>query len=102
VEQDFWLRKAEELSWAVRQLRHEVRVSIGQRSAGEASARDEDRGAGRLGRPGSEESAVAKLNIQITSGQLGSYQAAARRADLRVEEWAALVLAQAAHHQVVK
>jgi hypothetical protein len=102
VEQDFWLRKAEELSWAVRQLRHEVRASIRERSAGEASARDEDRGAGQLGRPGSEEPAAAKLNIQITSGQLESYQDAARRADLSVEEWAALVLAHAAHHQVVK
>jgi hypothetical protein len=100
VEQDFWLRKAEELCWPVRQLRHEVRASIRERSAGEGMARDEDHGAGQLRPPGSEEH--AKLHIQITRWQLESYQDAANRADLTVEEWAVLALAHAARHQLVK
>jgi hypothetical protein len=36
AEQDFWLRKAEELSWSVKQLRRQVRASHDERAAHDA------------------------------------------------------------------
>ncbi len=100
AEQDFWLRKAEELSWPVRQLRQEVRASIRERHAGKTSARGEDGGAGQAPPARSEERAVARLQIRVPRWQLESCQDAARRAGLIVEEWAVLVLADAARHQL--
>ncbi len=100
AEQDFWLRKAEELSWPVRQLRREVRASIRERSAGEGSAQLDGRDAGQPPLAGSEERATANLTIQVTSWQLQSCQHAARRAGLSVEQWAALALARATRHHL--
>jgi hypothetical protein len=68
AEQDFWLRKAEELSWPVRQLRQEVRASIRERHAGKTSARGEDGGAGQAPPARSEERAVARLQIRVPGG----------------------------------
>jgi predicted HicB family RNase H-like nuclease len=85
AEQDFWLRKAEELAWSVKQLRHEVRASLKERSV---------RGGGQM-QPGSGNSTV-RLSIHVSSGQLEHCRAAAQRAGLSVDEWVVLALEQAA------
>jgi predicted HicB family RNase H-like nuclease len=89
AEQDFWLRKAEELAWSVKQLRSEVRASLKERSV-----KDD----GRI-QPGSNERSghsTIRLSIHVSSGQLEHCRAAAQRAGLSVDEWVVLALEQAA------
>ncbi|MGD0601980.1 MAG: LmbU family transcriptional regulator [Streptosporangiaceae bacterium] len=92
AEQDFWLRKAEELGWSVKRLRNEVRTSHKERSLDrdDEQRTDSDRAEREL--------LVASVEIQITSDQLGRCQAAAERVGLSIEEWAASVLDKAARY----
>lgn len=83
-EQDFWLRKAEELAWSVKRLRREVRLSLRECSA------DDD-----LGESQPFESTVM-LKVPIPADHLEACQAAASRVGLKVDEWAGQVLTQAA------
>jgi hypothetical protein len=89
-EQDFWLRKAEELGWSVKRLRHEVRTSLKERLL------DQDHGFQKVPDRNEREWLTASLEIHITSDQLERCQAAAERVGLSMEEWAASVLDQAA------
>lgn len=91
-EQDFWLRKAEELGWSVKRLRREVRTSLKERSVSE----DHDERA--PDRDEREWLAAARLEIHITSDQLERCLAAAERVGLSMEEWVASVLEQAARY----
>jgi hypothetical protein len=100
AEQDYWLRKAEELSWPVRQLRQQVRASLSERSPDEDGARDGDRGGRQPRSPDSGQRAIVRLHIQVARWQLESCQAAARKAGLPMEEWAVLILDHAARHQL--
>jgi hypothetical protein len=90
AEQGFWLRKAEELAWSVKQLRYEVRASLEERSVKDDCHIQ----------PGSDERrsrpSMIRLSIQISSDQLEDCRAAAQRAGLSVDEWVALALEQAA------
>jgi len=83
-EQDFWLRKAEEFRWSVKQLRQEVRASLRERTADSAGA-DE-----------SLETELVKLNIRICPDQFETCQTAAARAGLDIEEWVVMALTKAA------
>jgi hypothetical protein len=97
VEQDFWLRKAEELGWPVKRLRHEVRRSLSERSVSDDSSR---RGASHGELPGRDESSNVMLQIHLTSEQMQACQAAADRAHLTMQEWAVVVLGEAARHEL--
>jgi ADP-ribose pyrophosphatase YjhB (NUDIX family) len=91
AEQDFWLRKAQELGWPVKQLRSQVRRSLSER------------GAGRSGRPEAVSDAEhdhpgrtgARLTLELTPEQFEGFRAAAGKVDLPVERWALVTLDQA-------
>jgi hypothetical protein len=88
-EQDYWLNKAEEFSWSVKQLRREVRASLKERSDGtdERTADAADGGYQRLYK--------VRLEIGLSPGQLETCQAAADRARLSLEAWMSLALEHA-------
>lgn len=88
-EQDYWLRKAEELGWSCKQLRRELRVSLMERA---------DAGRGELESEAGEEQLKPRssLKVKFSSVQLKTFQAAAEKAGLSLDEWAVLVLEQAA------
>jgi hypothetical protein len=98
AEQDFWLRKAEELGWSVKQLRREVRTSLGERSADEGPAGNYgDRGqADRPGPLGRAADSRVCLTIELTAEQWEAFQALAAGAGLSMDAWAVAALDQAA------
>jgi hypothetical protein len=89
------LRKAEELGWSVKQLRHELRASMKERCV-----KDD-----RQIQPGSDErrfrQSTIRLSIRVSPNQLEDCRAAARRAGLCVDEWVVLALVQAARRALV-
>jgi hypothetical protein len=91
-EQDFWLRKAEELDWSVKRLRQEVRTSLKERSG------DADHAHPKALRSSEREWPMTSLEIRIPSDQFERCQAAAERAGLTMAAWAASVLEQAARY----
>lgn len=91
-EQDYWLRKAEEHRWPVRQLRHYVRASQAERSP-----RKHDPGESESG---GRDWVVLRLQLRISPGQLQTCQAAADKASLSIEAWTVLALEQAARHEL--
>jgi hypothetical protein len=100
VEQEYWLRKAEELSWSVRQLRREVRGSLSERSARDCDSQPGVRHAelqsGEL--PDRAQPTLVSLQIQLTPEDLQACRAAAGRAHLSTQDWAVLALGEAALH----
>jgi hypothetical protein len=88
-EQDFWLRKAEEHRWPVKQLRRQVRASLAERSA--------DRADPGLGQP---DWVTLRLQVRISAGQLKSCQEAANQASLTIEDWMVQALEHAVLHQL--
>jgi hypothetical protein len=96
AEQDYWLRKAEELSWSRNKLRGEVRASLKEREKGLSVCPESDE---REQRPAQARAqvAVADLTIKVTPAQLEACESAATRAGLSVDAWAALALEAAAH-----
>lgn len=88
-EQDFWLRKAQELGWPVKRLRREVRSSLEERASEDA---DTDSAAGQ----GQEIDDKITLRVQIPVEHLEACRAAACRLGLNVDDWASQVLMQAA------
>jgi hypothetical protein len=103
-EQDYWLRKAEELGWSRRQLRAEVRASVRQRSeAGQEQSEPTPTEAqptpsiATASSPGTDiGSADGGLQLPITSGQVELWQAAAAQAQLSLTDWAVHQLDSAA------
>ncbi|NUP64372.1 MAG: LmbU family transcriptional regulator [Nonomuraea sp.] len=95
AEQDFWLRKAEELGWSRNHLRSEVRSSLRERAA-DALAEPPPEAADALAEPppeaaGGPEPAdpeSKRLELAPTSAQLEQWNAAARSAGREVEAWA--------------
>lgn len=95
AEQDYWLRKAEEHGWPVKRLRREVRGSMSERSAGHPSIQS---GSTQPDLPSPTQPSLARLQIHLTPEQLQACRAAADRAHLTTQDWAALALYQAARH----
>jgi hypothetical protein len=105
-EQDFWLRKAEELGWSVKQLRQEVRASLREREGGGAidhqadESRQEDESFPGDQRLASSDGGVGpglvKLNIRICPDQLETCKTAAEKAGLDMEAWVVMALTKAA------
>ena len=84
-EQDFWLRKAEELSWSRNRLRQEVRASLAERT----TADDPEAARASLGGP---DAVGARIQVRLSPEQLESCQTAAGRLGRSIEEWAAFAL----------
>jgi hypothetical protein len=120
-EQDFWLRKAEELSWSRNRLRQEVRGSLAERttaddsdaaraSLGESQAGDTRDGGGTGDNaaspftgtaPSFQPDAVgARIQVRLSPEQLESCQTAAGRLGRSIEEWAAFALDRAAREEL--
>jgi hypothetical protein len=121
-EQDFWLRKARELSWSRNYLRREVRASRAQRAIPDArTAIRSDSGSGQAGpenkslkddrapdqpvnseiRRGAQPAAVGvRIQVKLSPGQLESCRVAAGEFGHGIEEWAAFALEQAALEQL--
>jgi hypothetical protein len=98
-EQDFWLRKAEELGWSVKQLRQEVRASLREREAGGDVCLDDvclDDVPGEDPDDDHREPGLVKLNICICPDQFETCQTAAAKAGLDIEEWVVRALTKAA------
>jgi hypothetical protein len=89
-EQDFWLRKAEEQRWPVKELRRQVRASLVERSGDQHSKDGQD----------ALDWVILRLRIRISPGQLEICQAAADNAGLTIEEWTVLALEHAARNEV--
>jgi hypothetical protein len=96
AEQDYWLRKTQELGWSVKKLRNQVRTSLSERSAGEGGQADKDPGGSQGAQLTPAKRNSARLDIHIKPGQLEAYQAAADEVGFSLEEWAVLTLDQAA------
>jgi hypothetical protein len=99
AEQDFWLRKAEELGWSVKQLRRQVRASISERSADDQQL-GIDSSEGHEERPDRAQRSRGRLTIPVTLELLDNCHAAASKANLPVGEWAILVLDQGARREL--
>lgn len=108
-EQDYWLRKAEELSWSKNKLRGEVRSSLHARQCGaerpdsESSAEVESTDPAASGDSPAPISAEASsmsdaqlLRLRLSSGDLAEFEEAAKKESQTVESWAAEVLRRAA------
>lgn len=101
-EQDFWLRKAEDLEWSRNRLRREVRASLRERSQigepGQPSlAPREDDPKASLSRAGRAEH---RIQIYISPEQLEVCRNAAARLGLSIEVWAIQALDQVARYEL--
>lgn len=91
-EQDYWLSKAETLSWSRNRLRSEVRASLNQRHAkdgDELPASDTESGGGAVtdGKPPNATD-QAELRVELSTSDGDLWTAAANRAGLSVAAWA--------------
>jgi hypothetical protein len=100
-EQDFWLRKVQELGWSVKQLRQQVHTSRSEHSdpVGEALPSDAGPGHGQGDQAIRKQRSTAQLSVHVTMEQLQSYEAAASTAEFALEEWAVLALDEAARRE---
>jgi hypothetical protein len=94
AEQDFWLRKAEENKWPVKQLRRQIRTSLSVRSAGN------DMQPLKGSRTRSPRLAQPRLLIRPAPSQLDNWRAAAAHAGLSVDAWAAAALDRTAQYEL--
>ena len=93
-EQDFWLRKAEELRWSTLRLRHQVRASLAQRGQGPPGV--EPPSQARRSLTGHREGRHVTVQVTLTPRQLEACERAARTQGLTLHTWAAQTLEQAA------
>lgn len=91
-EQDFWLRKAEEHRWPVKQLRQQVRASLAARSADERDEAEPGSGA--------QDRVILNLQICLSPRQLDDCQTAASNADMSIEAWTVIALEDAVRRQL--
>jgi hypothetical protein len=87
AEQDFWLRKADELAWSCKQLRAEVRASLRERADGE----EDDAVAADASRR-----EQLRLHLRLSADLMEVCRSAADKAGLSIDAWAALALERAA------
>jgi hypothetical protein len=92
-EQDYWLRKAEELGWSTTRLRREVRASLAERRPEPLGVEPGPaHGPGRcLG-----EGRQLTVRVTLTPVQLALCEQAARSHGITFHQWAARALEQAA------
>ncbi|MFE5604784.1 LmbU family transcriptional regulator [Streptomyces coelicoflavus] len=105
-EQDYWLRKAEQLKWSRNELRRELRAGLAAQSAdpaeipadGDGDGDGDERTASRPAGPAAAAADPRKLTtltIELSADQLEHYSKAAAAHGLPVGEWVTRVLASA-------
>jgi hypothetical protein len=108
-EQEYWLRKAQELQWSRNQIRHEVRQSLRERSQcaetgppgdprrpADADADTDTEPGPALGPRAIEAPREITIRMTVTSSQLEAFRQAADQDGCSIEDWARLILEQAA------
>lgn len=93
-EQDYWLRKAEQLGWSRNKMRHEVRASHRERNGDLPGEQDPPAPSAEAGSQIGPE--ILSIVIQVTPEQLRLYQQTARQYGHSVQAWASLILDSAA------
>jgi hypothetical protein len=106
AEQEYWLSKAEELSWSRNQLRREVRASLRERERAFASGEEVEscqpgeEETGDRATAGAETKTIDSLGptfqVSFSSKQLDICRAAARINGVSLENWVLLTLEEAA------
>jgi hypothetical protein len=97
-EQDYWLRKAEELGWSRNRLRNNVRASLKEREFEEApnlpTATERESADAR--RPGVKDRGIGrgdnKLTLRLSVEQVEQFALVAGEQGLSVDEWVVQVL----------
>lgn len=101
-EQDYWLRKAEELGWSRNQMRHEVRTSLRERSlAPPPHAPDGAESTAACPHTAGLRNVSETLRLCVTQEQLELFKAAAGGRNQRLQEWVVEVLENEARHGCV-
>jgi hypothetical protein len=98
-EQDYWLRKADELGWSRNQMRREVRASLTERKddADNTLSDANDTLTDARERPTHHRFDSAEtISVQLKPDQLDACREAANRGGYSIDEWAARTLYQAA------
>lgn len=95
-EQDFWLRKAEELAWSTGRLRQQVRASMAERTQQRELEPASGPGACAMGQAEDARQPVT-IRIRLTAEQARFCQMAADKQGLTVPTWAVQVLGHAAY-----
>jgi hypothetical protein len=89
-EQDYWLRKAEQLGWSRNKIRHEVRASHRERRDDLPGEEDPPAPPPAAGKQTSPE--IVSIVIQVTPEQLRRYQQTASQHGHSVQAWASRIL----------
>jgi hypothetical protein len=97
-EQDFWLRKAEELGWSTMTLRREVRASLAERGQGPPGLESGDPASRQ--QQGHGEGRRATLRLTLAPQLLRHCEQAASAASMTLHAWAASALEQAARNSL--
>ncbi|MEQ0559619.1 LmbU family transcriptional regulator [Amycolatopsis sp. NEAU-NG30] len=100
-EQDYWLRKAEELTWSRNRLRAEIRASQATRDAESPQLQTDTatEPAARPSRAVADPVAVDRqLHLAVSPEELKQLESAAGQQGMSVENWAAETLRRAAAH----
>lgn len=98
-EQDFWLRKAEELGWSTSRLRQQVRASLAERT--QQRELEPAPGSGACGTGLAEDAhQPVTVRIHLTAEQARLCQMAADKQSLTVPTWAVQVLGHAANNSL--
>jgi hypothetical protein len=93
-EQEFWLRKAEELAWSRNQLREQVRASLRERRSQLTSV--PDGGGSPAERQRLVHQASPQLCLRLARDQIALWTIAAESQNMRLDDWAIQVLDAAA------
>jgi len=98
-EQDYWLRKAEELGWSRNHTRQEVRNSLRERKARKATDRGHASSLSVRSMDGNLDSRATtntslekKVSLKLTGEQFERYNAAAESVNLPLDDWAVQAL----------
>jgi hypothetical protein len=91
-EQDYWLRKADELGWSRNQLRREVRASLTERN----SDTEDTVSASAEGATDQGFDSAETISVPLSQDQLEACIQAANRGGYSIHEWAARTLYEAA------
>lgn len=92
-EQDFWLRKAEQMSWSRNRLRREVQASLRERGGTPDVPAEDEAGPA----PGADAADPVTLRVRVPADLLGACQEVASVHGLSLEEWVLCTLKTTAH-----
>jgi hypothetical protein len=99
-EQDYWLRKAEELDWSRNQLRSQIRASLRERGnpAAETPGTDGNEASGANDDKTALNGATSTLSLALTSEQITLFERSAGAHNMGLREWALGILESVARN----